>query len=365
MSKTFLYHQIAANIRQDILNQTLTPGDRLPSVREMAERWGCTVGTIQRAYEQLAQEGVLVSRAGQGTRVAAAEPVEQAEPLRRANLIHRAEAFLLEVLTAGYTQAEAEQAVRVALERWRTLEQQTANWPEQTLRFVGSHDPAVALITTHFAEVVPDFVLQLSFTGSLGGLMALADGRADLAGIHLWDEESDTYNTPFVRRLLPGQQVALLTVAHRRLGLAVLPANPRHIAGLADLARSDVRFANRQRGAGTRVWLDAHLRRLNIAPEQLSGYSLEAQTHSEVARLVVENKADTGLLVESAAITYGLQFIPLTTERYDLAIPIEAWQRPPVQALANWLVTSPARRKIAALGGYIVDATGAVEWVRP
>lgn len=365
MSKSHLYHQIAATIRQDILNQALSPGDRLPSVREMAERWGCTVGTIQRAYEQLTQEGVVVSRAGQGTHVATAAPLGQAEPLRRANLIHRAEAFLLEVLTAGYTQAEAEQAVQVALERWRTLNQESATWPDQTLRFVGSHDPAVALITTHFAEVAPDFILQLSFVGSLGGLIALAEGQAELAGIHLWDEESDTYNAPFVRRLLPGRQVALLTLAHRHLGLAVTPANPRQITGLTDLARPEVRFVNRQRGAGTRVWLDAHLRQHGILPNYVSGYQNEAQTHSEVARRVAENQADTGLVVESAATACGLQFIPLTTERYDLAIPAEVWQRPPVQALADWLVTAGARQKIATLGGYSVDCTGNVEWLQP
>lgn len=364
MSKTFLYRQIADTIRQDILNQLLAPGDRLPSVRDMAERWECTVGTVQRAYEELAQAGIVVSRAGQGTHVTATSPVEQSEPLRRANLIHRAEAFLLDVLTAGYTQAEVEQAVQVALERWRTLKQTSFSWPEQTLRFVGSHDPAIALITTHFAEVAPDFVLQLSFAGSLGGLIALAGGEADLAGIHLWDAESNSYNTPFVRRVLPGRRVALLTLAHRRLGLAVLPGNPKQIRSLADLTRSDVRFVNRQRGAGTRVWLDAQLQQHHILAEHIEGYNLEVQTHSAAAQLVAENEADVGLVVESAASTYGLPLIPLTTERYDLAIPAEVWPRPPIQALVRWLATDAARKRISALGGYDVTSTGAVEWVQ-
>jgi len=94
MTKTFLYRQIAEKIRQDILEQNLQPGDRLPSVREMADRWNCTVGTIQKAYDNLAQQGLVISRPGQGTHVTHATPVEQADSLRRATLVHKAESFL-------------------------------------------------------------------------------------------------------------------------------------------------------------------------------------------------------------------------------------------------------------------------------
>ncbi len=362
-SKAFLYRQIAESIRQEILHGTLRPGDRLPSVREMATRWHCTIGTVQRAYEELVDQGLVVSRPGQGTHVAAVIPAATVEPLRRAALVQRAEAFLLEVLTAGYTETEVEQAIRLALDRWRTLSRQLAAWPEHTLHFVGSHDPAVAFITAHFADVAPGYVPHLTFAGSLGGLIALAEGEADLAGSHLWDEESDTYNAPFVRRLLPGRRVALLTLAHRRLGLIVSPLNPAGITSLADLTRPGLRFVNRQPGAGTRVWLDAHLRRLGLAPEHIAGYELEARTHSEVARTIAEGRADVGLGVEAAARAYGLDFLPLTTERYDLVIPAEIWSRPPVQALARWLTTDEASTRIKALGGYDVRQTGRVEWL--
>ena len=124
--------------------------------------------------------------------------------------------------------------------------------PQTLLRFVGSHDPAVAFITAHFNNVIPNYTPHLTFAGSLGGLIALTEGQADLAGAHLWDEESDTYNIPFIRRLLPGRQVAVLTLAHRNLGLIVLPPNPTGITGLADLTRPGIRFINRQAGAGTR-----------------------------------------------------------------------------------------------------------------
>ena len=208
-------------------------------------------------------------------------------------------------------------------------------------------------------------MLQLQFAGSLGGLIALVEGQADLAGVHLWDKETDTYNAPFVRRLLPGRRMALLTLAHRRLGLITAPHNPAHIDGLADLSQAGVRFINRQRGSGTRVWLDAQLRRHSLLAEDISGYADEAKTHSQVAQAIIEEQADTGLAVESVAKSYGLHFIPLTTERYDLVIPVEIFQREPVQALADWLTTVAATQMIAALGGYGVDATGRVQWIEP
>jgi molybdate-binding protein/DNA-binding transcriptional regulator YhcF (GntR family) len=369
MSKTALYQQIAETIRQRILQQQLQPGERLPPLRELAATWHCTIGTVQRAYDSLAQQGLVVSRPGQGTHVAGPEPgggtnpVQQATPLRRASLVHRAEAFLLEVLTAGYDPAEVEPAVRLALDRWRALTVETADRPAQSLRFAGSHDPAVAFITTHFHELAPNYRPHLTFSGSLAGLIALAENQADLAGSHLWDEDSDTYNVSFVRRLLPGRQVALLTLAHRQLGLIVLPENPSQISGLPDLARPEVRFINRQAGAGTRVWLDAQLRRLALSPAQIRGYYDEAKTHTAVALAISEGQAVVGLGLENVALAYGLGFIPLARERYDLVIPVEAWPKEPIQALAQWLTTTTARQEIVNLGGYDVSEMGQVTWL--
>jgi putative molybdopterin biosynthesis protein len=141
------------------------------------------------------------------------------------------------------------------------------------------------------------------------------------------------------------------------------PGNPAGIAGLPDLVRSGVRFVNRQPGAGTRVWLDAQLHRLGIDPGQVSGYGDEALTHSEVARAVSGGQADAGLGIEAAALAYGLAFVPLATERYDLAMLPALWQLESVQALARWLPADAARQAIAALGGYETVETGRTRWV--
>ncbi len=173
----------------------------------------------------------------------------------------------------------------------------------------------------------------------------------------------DTYNEPFVRRLLPGRRVALLTLAHRRLGLITAPGNPLNLLALPDLASAGAHFINRQRGAGTRVWLDAQLRRLSVDAEAIAGYDHEVNTHAEVARAVAEGAADAGLGIEAAAISYGLGFVRLATEPYDLVIPAEAWETPAVQALAA-LAAERGRRgtTIAGLGGYETEKPGRI-WV--
>lgn len=184
-----------------------------------------------------------------------------------------------------------------------------------------------------------------------------------MAGCHLWDEETNVYNKPFIQRLLPVQRVACLTLSLRRLGLIIPSGNPASISDLASLTRSDPRFVNRQRGAGTRAWFDAQLRRRGIAPEQIAGYEHEVTTHSEVARAIAADHAAVGLGIETAALTYGLQFICLTTERYDLVIPAGVWRTSPIQALVRWLSTSEAKSAIEHLGGYNIEETGRVEWV--
>ena len=358
-----LYQKIAESLRREIIAGRWKPGDRLPGIRDLTRDWGCTPGTVQKAFRELSEQGLIVSRPGQGTHVRASTAGRDEAPLRWASLVHRAEAFLLEVLTAGHTPEEAERAVRVALDRWRTVAATSVPPEGRTIRFVGSHDPAVALIAARFGEVAPGWRLELKLAGSLGGLMALARGEADIAGSHLWDAETDSYNVPFVRRLLPGRRVALLTLAHRRLGLVVAPGNPRDITALADLAQPGLRFINRQRGSGTRVWLDVQLSRLGVVGGAVAGYADERASHGDVARVVAEGLADAGLAIEAAARECGLDFVPLTSERYDLVVPAEAWDVEPLPALRRWLGSDTARALIAVLGGYDVAETGSVRWV--
>lgn len=357
-----LYQEIAESIRQAIFYGELSPGDELPPVRDMSKQWDCAPGTVQRAYRELAQQGWIISRPGQGTRIAETAAPERSSALRRATLANEAESFLLRVLASGHTVTEVEQALRLALDRWRAIEQDTPDTSEQTLRFVGSHDPAIALIADRFGAQLANHALHITFAGSLGGLIALAERKADIAGCHLWDAESDTYNLPFVRRLLPGQRVALVTLAHRRLGF-ILPADATITpTSIAELSQPGVRFINRQPGAGTRVWLDAQLAQADIAPDSIAGYDDSVMTHTDVARAIAEGRANVGLGVETAAQTYGLRFHALASERYDLVIPVAVWTTDVVQRLVQWLTGPAARAMLDELTGYDTQATGQITW---
>ena len=370
-SDDFLYLEVAEALRRRIVAGELRPGDRLPSVRAMARQWGCTPGTVSRAYAQLSQEGLIVGHRGGGTRVAT-EALQPEDPTWGwANLINRAEHYLLEAIRAGHTPAQAESALAVAILRWQELQCQGTPSPQprpaasqaRQLRFAGSHDLAIELMARGLSEDSPQSGLTIQYLGSLGGLMALARHEADVAGTHLWDEATDTYNTPFVQRLLPGCRVALVIVAHRWLGLMTPAGNPQGLHSLADLARPGVRLVNRQAGSGTRVWLDAQLRALGMPPAALPGYEREEITHLGVARAVDQGEASVGLGIHAAAAAYGLDFIPLTQERYDLVFPQTVWDTPAAQALVQVIRSAHFKEAIALLGGYDTAQTGRETWV--
>lgn len=359
--KGSLYLDIVEAVRQQIFNGVLKPGNELPSIREMSAQWGCAPGTVQRAYRELTSLGLVSTQVGQGSRVTA--HLEAQTPLRRATLVNQIEAFMLDILAAGYSSREIDDATREVLDRWEARTGKPEQVSIRVIRFVGSHDPIVSLIARRFSELRPDHSLAVTFAGSVGGLMALARNGADIAGCHLLDPDSGLYNSPYVRRLLPGRRVALLTLAQRRLGLIVPYGNPDHITGLADLLRDGLRFINRQEGAGTRAWLDNQLDQLGIKSGQIEGYQREVHTHLEIAGVIAEGNADVGLGVEAASLAYGLGFVLLTTERYDLVIPADVWSLPAIQALAHWLSSEEAKAAIAGVGGYDVTQTGNVEWV--
>lgn len=366
--ESHLYLEIAESVRRRIASGELKPGDKLPPVREMARSWGCTPGTVSRGYAQLAREGLVVGHRGSGTRVQPNALHAERPTWQWVSLVNRAEQFLLDAVGSGYTPAQAESALSVAISRWQELQRGEVPDPrpepsvgEAALRFAGSHDLALELVARLLAEQAPQIQLGIEYVGSLGGLMALAQHEAEIAGAHLWDEATDSYNVPFVRRVLPGCRVTLLTLAHRSLGLITLLGNPQEIEGVGDLARPGVRLVNRQPGSGTRVWLDAQLRALGISPETVPGYEREELTHLGVARAVDAGEATVGLGIYAAASAYGLDFVALTRERYDLVFPEAVWGLPAAQALVEVIRSPRFEEAVVALGGYDTSETGK-EW---
>jgi putative molybdopterin biosynthesis protein len=193
----------------------------------------------------------------------------------------------------------------------------------------------------------------------------LQRGEAHLAGCHLLDEASGEYNIAAVREALAAKGVAARVVGFvdRVQGLIVAPGNPFAIKSLADLTRADVSFVNRQRGAGTRVLLDAQLKVAGIDARAIRGYARQEFTHLAVAAAVASGAVSCGLGVLSAARALGLDFVPLFDEHYDLVI-LEHFATDALLApLFDVLHSDTLRRRIAALGGYGVSRLGTVRSV--
>lgn len=368
--ENFVYLEIAEAVRRMIVSGELQLGERLPSVREMAERWKCTPNTVSRAYVFLQREGLITARRGGGTRVTSIRPgLGESQPaeLQWANLVNRAEGYLLEALSLGHTPAHAEAALAAAISRWQELrrhapaiDQKTSEEPAEfeTIRFEGSHDMTVELLVRLLSEYDPPVDMTVDFVGSLGGLIAVARDEADICGTHLWDEATGEYNAPFVERVLPNRAVMLLTLVQRVQGLLVSAHNPLGLVGLGDLAKPGIRMVNRQLGSGTRVWLDVQLRNAGINAEAIAGYEDEEATHTGVARAIAEGRANVGLGISAAAAAYGLTFVPLGQERYDLVIPLEIWDTPSITALRQAVTSDGFKEAVLALGGYDVAETG-------
>ena len=369
MSQTTpLYEQIAESIRVRIALGELAPGEQLPTVRELAQKWGCTTSTVSRAYALLTEDGLIMGQRGSGTHVAES-PLHKTRPvLHWARLLNQADRFILDAVTQGHNPTQIQTAVSMALARWQTLQQATVPEPHsapapQQLRFVGSHDLSIDLLAQRLQARQAALPLDFRFQGSLGGLMALARGTADFAGVHLYDQASDSYNRPFVARILPGRRVALVTLAYRDMGLILPLGNPQQLSAITDLAQPGVVWVNRQAGSGTRVWLDVQLRKNGISPDQLPGYANEKSTHLQVAQAIESGEANAGLGIYAAAVAYGLDFVPLTQEIYQLVILADVWQTATCQALLAIINTDEFKASVHALGGYDTSATGDLLWL--
>jgi putative molybdopterin biosynthesis protein len=255
----------------------------------------------------------------------------------------------LVVLPKGKQGAESGEELQVRLYR-------SQSEIERTIFCIGSHDLTLDLI----AQFLTGYQRRLvsANVGSLAGLVALRKGEAHLAGSHLLDPKSGEYNLSYIREYMPGISVKVITLVGRQQGLIVQAKNPKKIDSLDDLTNPDVKFVNRQRGAGTRVLLDYHLDLKGIAPERIIGYNQEEFTHLGVAAAIASGRADCGLGVVAAAKALELDFIPLYQERYDLVIPSINAGMDLVAPIFDVLENQEFRESVRKLPGYDVSIMG-------
>ena len=159
----------------------------------------------------------------------------------------------------------------------------------------GSNDPLLDILQTYIKKAFPEFYLFSASTGSTDGLKALNLGYTDIAWSHLYDPKSNEYNIPFLPTYLPNVKPVVVNLFYRDLGFIVAPKNPMAVRGFEDLARKEIKFINRQKGSGTRVLIDHHLKRLHIPSSGIQGYEKETYTHLEVGLSVLSREADVGI----------------------------------------------------------------------
>lgn len=246
---------------------------------------------------------------------------------------------------------------RVSIQLYRTKAE-----VENTVVIIGSHDLILDVMADMMTDKYSNMFLSSTHVGSMGGLMALRRGEAHMAPVHLLDETTGQYNVAYIRKLFT-EPMALIKGVHRIQGIMVKKGNPLDIKSIEDLAAKDVRYVNRQRGAGTRVLFDYKLKRMGIDTEKINGYDREMATHMAVAAAVAGDGADAGMGILSAAKTMELDFIEVGPEEYDFAIPVKFLQLPHVKAFLGILKSSEFKRRIDELGGYESSHAGEVIYI--
>lgn len=227
----------------------------------------------------------------------------------------------------------------------------------QSLLAIGSHDLSLDILGLHLHRQ-GDVNLSCVNVGSTGGVMAIRNGEAQLAGVHILDEATGQYNVAYLSKYLAGRRWRLVHLAQREQGLMVEQSNPHNITAIVDLVRPGIQIVNRQRGAGTRMLLDYLLKGQAIDPQTISGYEKEVGTHMAVAATIVAGAAHAGMGIRAAADIMGLEFIPIAWEQYDLIVALEDEQL--FNLLISVLKSDKFRGDVEALGGYDLSGAGAV-----
>jgi len=224
----------------------------------------------------------------------------------------------------------------------------------------GSNDPILDILQTYLKRSYPEFYIFSSNTGSTEGLKALNMGYTDIAWSHLFDPKSGEYNIPFLSTYLPNLKPVVVNLFRRELGFVIAPKNPLRFRGFEDLAGKEIKFINRQKGSGTRVLLDHHLKGLRIPSSKIKGYEREVYTHFEVGLSILSKEANVGIATSAVSKFLGLPFIPITRENFDMLLDQSTFFEKGVQAFIEILNSSEFRNRVARLGNYDFGNSGKI-----
>lgn len=198
-------------------------------------------------------------------------------------------------------------------------------------------------------EETKDFQPLRSYASSMDGLISMYKGEADIVSTHLLEGDTETYNLPYVRKLLVSHSFKLIRFIRREVGFYVAAGNPKNIQSWADVQKNNYTLANREAGAGARVLVDEQLRVQNISREHILGYDTTFTSHMAVASEVQSGRADVGVGIRQVAHMAQLDFIPLKTEHYDLVLANHPDNRDVVQQVEQMLLDDYFQQQLQTL----------------
>jgi putative molybdopterin biosynthesis protein len=198
-----------------------------------------------------------------------------------------------------------------------------------------------------------------SHAGSYNSLHSLYQGKVDIATSHLWDEETKTYNYPYISKLVPGIPLIVVRLFGRMIGYYVKKNNPKAIKGWADLKREDLTLINREKGSGTRVLIDEKLKAMSINRNTISGYHKEYTSHLSVASAIARGEGDFGLGSEQGCQQVnGIDFIPLQNEWYDMVFCADQKDTRGFSAILDFICSESFLMELSGIRGYDISQTG-------
>jgi len=218
-------------------------------------------------------------------------------------------------------------------------------------------DPATGLLSRMVEKISGVEVVSAAASSKLA-LTWLSEGKVHIAGSHLEDPKTGEFNLPYIRKQFPGEDFSVVTFARWEEGLVIAAGNPKGVRKIEDLARKNIKFVNRESGSGSRGLLDKLLEKAGMDAQKVQGYDRIAFGHLAAAYCVISGDADVCLATRSAAQTFGLDFLPLRSERYDLVMRKRTADLPAVKAFLDVLQRATLRRKLEVLAGYDTSQTG-------
>ncbi len=241
------------------------------------------------------------------------------------------------------------------------ISQNTTNTLDNESIVICGQDMILDILGRHLEETFPTLKSFRSHMGSYNSLYNLYNDKVSISSCHLWDWETNEYNTSFVKKLLPATECIIVNLTYRMQGFYVQKGNPKNITSWQDLNRNDISYVNREKGCGVRILLDGKLRELNISHNSLKGYNVEQSSHLSVASAIARGDGDFGIGIEKVAKQIdNIDFIPLQKERYDLVIKKEDLNNKAYKYILEILNSQKFKDELEGIGGYDLKDTGKI-----